>query len=318
MGYLSRADRLERRKDPSLILNNAKTIIVTSLFYWPGLSGFSELHAVENHEKKDSDRGVVSCYAWGVDYHKVLEQKLKALAQWTTTRAGGTGKFYVDTGAILERDLGERSGLGFVGKNTLLIHPRLGSGFFIGELFSTLDLPLDEGIGGRIGCGKCRKCMVACPTDAIVDERVLDARKCISYLTIELKESIPVELRKGMGNKVYGCDICQQVCPWNKFDWDGGEKGKSPLFGSPPKEVTSPKLLELLKLNDEEFAARFEGSAIKRIGRDRMARNAAVALGNVANLSHLPELIKVAKNDKSALVREHSQWACDEIHVRCG
>eukprot|EP00172_Hildenbrandia_rubra_P003936 Plantae.Rhodophyta-Hildenbrandia_rubra.ctg70490.p1 GENE.Plantae.Rhodophyta-Hildenbrandia_rubra.ctg70490~~Plantae.Rhodophyta-Hildenbrandia_rubra.ctg70490.p1 ORF type:complete len:369 (+),score=75.70 Plantae.Rhodophyta-Hildenbrandia_rubra.ctg70490:137-1108(+) len=315
MSYLGRPDRLARRRDPSLILPNVKTIIMTSLFYWPGRSGFPRLHEVENHQD-GGDRGVMSCYAWGKDYHEILGKRLKELAEWMGRRAGGVGKFYVDTGAVMERDLGERAGLGFVGKNTLLIHPKYGSGFFIGEVFSTVDLPVDEPIDKRIGCGKCRKCMVACPTGAIVEDRVVDARKCISYLTIELKESIPKELRKGMGNKVYGCDICQQVCPWNKFDWESDQKGKSPLFGSPDEQVTNPKLVELLQLDSEEFVKRFQGTAVKRIGRDRMARNAAVALGNVGNESHMKDLESVAQNDQSELVREHASWALESIKER--
>lgn len=338
LDYMAREDRVVRRKQPDIILPRTKSVIMVGMHYWPGRNGFPKLHDVAFHKDTGmepeslpadwSQRGVVSSYAWGRDYHEILGERLKRLGTILNEQAGGLGRFYVDTGAILERDFAERAGLGFVGKNTLLINAKTGSGFFIGELFSTVALPLDGDsdrgtvakIRGKPGCGSCTKCMTACPTGAIVDEFVVDARRCISYLTIELKGSIPMQLREKMGNKVYGCDICQQVCPWNKLNWEReegiGQHGFSPLFGSPSEEVTTPQLSDLLMLSEEAFNARFERSAIRRIGRDRMARNAAVALGNVGRLAELAVLKQVAEQHESDMVREHARWACEQIEKR--
>lgn len=346
---MAREDRMARRKDASIILPRVKSVIMVGMYYWPGKSGFPVLHDPKLHDAPDNcsdhslrsslptnyaqDRGVLSSYAWGRDYHSILESRLKALGQHLNGKAGGIGRFYVDTGAVLERDFAERAGLGFVGKNSLLINPRGGSGFFIGELFSTVALPLDgdADVGtqrtqrGKPGCGKCTKCKVACPTDAIVADHVVDARKCISYLTIELKGSIPEELRGKMGNRVYGCDICQQVCPWNRVEWgrgdvDGvqGRGGFSPLFGYAEEDVTTPKLTELVGMDEEMFERRFRGSAVKRIGRDRMARNAVVGLGNVGGREELKVVDKAAREDRSEIVREHAGWAARRIRDRLG
>jgi epoxyqueuosine reductase len=348
MGYMARPDRLARRRDPQIILPGAAAVIMTTMFYWPGTSGFPASHHVPRAQGSSGQdlhcRGIVSSYAWGADYHGLLENKLKALGTWLHERAGGMGRFYVDTGAVLERDFAERAGLGFVGKNSLLINPKAGSGFFIGGLFTTIPLPLDgdedrdsskTARRGRPGCGNCTKCKVACPTDAIVADRMVDARKCISYLTIELKGAIPEDLRPKIGNRIYGCDICQQVCPWNKFEWkfedqltherpaepQGGavsayESGSSPLFGSPTIDVTSPALLELLWATKRSFRARFKGTALERIGRDRLARNAAVALGNIGGLKDLGPVGAAAVAHPSELVRQHAAWALNRIQSR--
>lgn len=212
----------------------------------------------------------------------------------------------------MERDLGERSGLGFVGKNTMLIHPRLGSGFFLGEILTTVSLPVDLPPKKMVGCGKCKRCQVACPTGALDEDYRMDARKCISYLTIELKGSIPMELRPLMRNKIYGCDICQQVCPWNKFDWQESF-GKSPLFGSPDSEVTTPKLVELIQMSEEDFRKRFEKTAVQRIGYSRLLRNVAVALGNSGDVSVLPILKKLVVSLQDSLVVEHLEWAINRL-----
>lgn len=314
---------------------------MVGLPYWPGRSGFPLLHDPGLHEGgpggvvergEYETRGVMSSYVWGKDYHKILGPRLKALGKHLNEVAGGVGRFYVDTGAVLERDFAERAGLGFVGKNSLLINPKLGSGFFIGELFSTVKLETDGDVEygtrkrgrGQPGCGKCRKCIVGCPTGAIVEEYVVDARKCISYLTIELKGSIPEQLREKMGARVYGCDICQQVCPWNRVEWerDGkegqGRGGFSPLFGYVGEEVTSPKLVELVKMDKEGFQQRFGGTAVGRVGRERMARNAAVALGNVGGREMVSVLREVERCDASELVREHARWAQRRILRRFG
>lgn len=348
---MAREDRVARRLDPSLILPQVRSVVMVGVLYWPGRSGFPKLHDPHFHHGTKSlietnptagemrvvdksyaqNRGILSSYAWGDDYHSTLQERLKKLGQHLNEVAGGLGRFYVDTGAVLERDFAERAGLGFVGKNSLLINPRVGSGFFIGELFSTVALPLngdtDRGTmrrqRGEPGCGKCTRCKVACPTGAIVEDYVVDARKCISYLTIELKRRIPMELRKGMGNRIYGCDICQHVCPWNRIDWNRGasseQQGKggfSPLFGYADEDLTTPKLTELIMLDEKSFRERFKRSAVRRIGRERMARNAAVALGNVGGKAELAVVEKVAESDESELVREHASWAAEQIRSR--
>lgn len=337
---MGREDRVARRENPELILPGVKSVIMVGVVYWPGMSGFPREHKVIENGARDGTttarddergRGIVSCYAWGEDYHKILNRRLKLLGRHLNKVAGGMGRFYVDTGAILERDFGERAGLGFIGKNSLLINPRVGSGFFIGEVFSTvaLDLDGDEDVGvergvqkGKAGCGKCTKCKVGCPTQAIVQDAVVDARRCISYLTIELKGRIPVELRRKMGKRIYGCDICQIVCPWNRVEWEGvvntgGEyDGYSPLYGNVKGEVTSPVLTDVVQMSDECFEQTFRNSAVRRIGRERLARNAAVALGNVGGVSEAEVLRRVSQEDESEIVREHALWGVREIMRR--
>ncbi len=298
MGYLARPDRLERRHDLSVILEGVKCVIPVLLPYWPGF--FPE-------EQKKPERGCISCYAWGEDYHSILESKLKELGKWLVEQANGAVVWYVDTGAIQERELAARAGLGFVGKNTMLIHPKYGSGFFLGELLCTHPLSPDPQ-PQMPSCGTCRECMVACPTQAFTGPYQLDARRCISYLTIELKGSIPEEMRPLMGNMIYGCDICQQVCPWTKFAGDG----PSPLWGSPPEEVTAPKLMELMTLDEEAFQARFAGTPIRRITRVRLLRNVAVALGNSKDPKAIPALLQV-RDDADPLVQEHISWALHQL-----
>lgn len=334
---MEREDRVARRADPSLILPEVRSVIMVGLVYWPGRTGFPPMHdyggnGMDKATQADGPaRGLVSAYAWGADYHTLLGKRVRTLARKLNAEAGGVGRFYVDTGAVLERDFAERAGLGFVGKNGLVIDRVVGSGFFIGEIFSTVALPFDgdEDIGtvaqkrGRPGCGGCTKCKTACPTDAIVEDRVIDARRCISYLTIELKGSIPETLREGMGNRVYGCDICQTVCPWNRLAWEGmkrgeGQGGFSPLFGTVGEQVATPVLTELLQVDEAGFRERFKGSAIRRIGRERMARNAAVALGNVGGRQELAAVRYARDKDESALVREHAAWAVGRIARRVG
>lgn len=352
LDYMQREDRVARREDPRLVLPGVRSVIMVGMMYWPGTTGFPGAHHYPkssaptdvNNESDARARGIISSYAWGTDYHVELSRRLRTLGRHLNSVAGGVGRFYVDTGAVLERDFAERAGLGFIGKNSLLINPQVGSGFFIGELFSTIPLPLDHDDAddngeaadtsseprrrqqlrkrkaGQPGCGRCTRCKDACPTGAIVEDHVVDARRCISYLTIELKGKIPEELRHGIGNRVYGCDICQIVCPWNKFKWNEAvegtkEKGQgySPLFGHVGEKVSTPVLVELLESDEETFEEKFRGSAIKRIGRDRMARNAAVALGNVGGANELDALKRVALCDRSEMVREHAAWAIGQI-----
>lgn len=301
MGYLSRQDRLARREDLSVVLEHVRSVILVALKYWPGQ--FPE-------EMNDPKRGVISCYAWGEDYHDILGEKLKALSTWLVEQVEGAATWYVDTGAVQERELGSRAGLGFVGKNTMLIHPKYGSGFFLGEIFTTIPIP-PSSTKSMPSCGSCSRCLDLCPTQAFVSPYVLDARKCISYLTIEYKGSIPEELRKPMGQLIYGCDICQQVCPWNKF----AGKSASPLWGDDvPIEKVAPQLEELLQLDEEEFRTWFEGSPILRVGRARFLRNVAVALGNSGQRSSIP-VLEQALQDPEPLIREHAEWAIKQIQA---
>ncbi|MEJ7813243.1 MAG: tRNA epoxyqueuosine(34) reductase QueG [Gemmatimonadaceae bacterium] len=257
--------------------------------------------------------GPVARYARGDDYHDVMTERLRELHAWVEREAGREvrGKAYVDTGPILERDLARRAGLGWFGKNTNLIHPRLGSFFFLGALLLDLDLAPDAPFETD-RCGTCTRCIDACPTGAIRGPRVLDATRCVSYLTIELRGAIPSELREGVGGLVYGCDICQSVCPWNvRFS----EAVKEPAFapraalGSADGVKDARTLArELLAMSQAEFSAAFTGSPMKRAKRRGLARNAAVALGNVGTAEDIPALEAALEHDEP-LVREHAAWA---------
>lgn len=299
MAYLAR--NAARRADPREAVPGACSIVVCGVHYRaaepdPGLWS-------------DPSRGQISRYAWGDDYHDLLLPKLRALQSWLEARVGRAeiGRSYVDTGPVLERPLGAMAGLGFQGKNTLLIHPRQGSWFFLGEILVDAELSYDapQPIGG---CGGCTRCLSACPTQAFVGPHVLDARRCISYLTIELKGPIPRELRPLMGNHIYGCDVCQEVCPWNQR-W--GQFTREPAF-APRPGVVAPELLDLIGMTDEEFRARFKGSPIKRTKRRGLLRNVAIALGNWGDPQAIPGLVG-ALNDHEPLVRGHAAWALGRI-----
>jgi epoxyqueuosine reductase len=241
------------------------------------------------------------------------------LANWLSQESGSeiTSRIYVDTGAILERSHAQQAGLGFVGKNTMLIHPRAGSHFFLGEILTTLDMDeINDGSAydtphQETMCGSCTRCLEGCPTAAFPQPYVLDARRCISYLTIELKEAIPEDLRPLTGNWVYGCDVCQAVCPWNRF----AVKSLETDFFPASLEEVAPRLDELLTLTNDTFRERFASSPILRIKRERLVRNACVAAGNSGQLAFLPTLQKLATSDASALVREHAAWATGRLVV---
>lgn len=300
MAYLSRPDRIARRKSLELILPQISRVITVALPYWP-----KETRRSSDVEQK---RGVVSCYAWGVDYHQLLSERLTALCDWLASQLPESRQLqYVDTGPLMESDLAERAGLGFVGKHTLLIAPRFGSGLFLGEILTTAELPCDPP-RHLPTCGRCTRCIDVCPTAAFPAPYVLDARRCISYLTIELKGSIPVPLRPLIGNLIYGCDFCQEVCPWNRF----ARRAPTALYGSPALSVTAPELTGLLALDSERFRQRFQGTAIMRLKRDRFLRNVAVALGNCGDPAVLPNLRR-ALGDPSPLVGEHIAWAISQL-----
>lgn len=257
--------------------------------------------------------GPIARYARGNDYHDVMIEKLEALHTWISETVGHDvhGKAYVDTGPILERDLARKAGLGWFGKNTNLINPALGSFIFLGALLIDLPLAADAPFEAD-RCGSCTRCLDACPTDAFVAPRMLDATRCIAYLTIELRGSIPEPLRNPIGEHLYGCDVCQDVCPWNvRFARPLRESALAPRA-----ELEAPDLLALLQDDDDAFRTRFRGSPMKRAKRHGLARNAAIVLGNQGDSRALPVLHKVAERDPDAAVRESAQWAIERITNR--
>jgi epoxyqueuosine reductase len=257
----------------------------------------------------DPMAGRLASYAQGDDYHDVLVPKLRALAAWIEQQAGHPIRFraYTDTGPILERDLAQRAGLGWIGKNTLLIHPRYGSYFFLAEIFIDLPLPPDEAFEAD-RCGNCTRCLQACPTQCILPDRTLDARRCLSYLTIELKGPVPPELREGFGNWVFGCDVCQEVCPWNqRADPPPPDKRFLPRSHFPLADLSRE-----LALDKNQAAQRFRGSALRRTRSDGYRRNVAVALGNSRQAAAVPALSQALRNPLP-LIRQHAAWALGRI-----
>ena len=251
----------------------------------------------------------IARYAWNDDYHDLIERRLREFDARMQS-LGGTQRFYVDTGPVLERDFASDAGLGWNGKSTLQIHRRLGTWFFLAELLTTLDLPPDEPFGDH--CGKCTACITACPTQAITAPRTVDARRCISYLTIEHKGPIPEEFREAIGDRIYGCDDCLDACPWNRFAVESREisfHARAAVFEKRPRDF--------LYLDDEAFRALFARSPVKRIKRPRFLRNVCVALGNTGTRDDLPALERAAA-DPDPLVSEHAAWAIGKIHERLG
>jgi epoxyqueuosine reductase len=254
--------------------------------------------------------GLIAQYARYQDYHDILGERLKQLAEFVNN-LGGSGTrslWYVDTGPVLERDFAQRAGLGFIGKHTNLISRRLGNWIFLGEILTTLELEPD--VSERNRCGSCARCLAACPTAAIRAPFQLDARRCISYLTIELKGSIPVELRPAIGNRIYGCDDCLAACPWNRFAHAGGLMKQHARV-----DLEAPDLLELLSLDEPAFKQRFAGTPILRTKRRGLLRNVCVALGNAGDIATLPALQKAAQ-EPDPLIAEHARWAIDRIEGR--
>lgn len=312
MGYLARADRVVRRQDLNIILDGVQSLIIVGLDYrtWQPPA----------HLQHDPLRGRISCYAWGVDYHELMLPRLHALAEWLQAQLPTPmmHRAYVDTGAILERSHAQQAGLGFIGKNTMLIHPRGGSYFFLGEILTTLNF---ETLGDNSGydkpiqetmCGTCQRCLVACPTQAFPRPFVLDARRCISYLTIEHKSDVPLELRSQMANWVYGCDVCQEVCPWNRFAAQTLETDFFPI----DENRVAPPLSDLLHLTDKSFQQQYADSPILRIKRERLVRNACIAAGNSQDATFLPILHWLVENEPSALIQRHAHWASESIEGR--
>ncbi len=301
MAYMARPDRIVRRQDPNVILPGVKSIICVGLDYYT--------RPVPRSIVENPGRGRISNYAWGRDYHDLMTPRLEELAVWLRARdAQAQTRVYVDTGAILERDHAESAGLGFTGKNSMLIAPRSGSWHFLGELLTTLPFRDDSPRPSMPSCGSCHSCLDACPTAAFKAPYVLDARRCISYLTIELKDWIPVELRPLMGNWVYGCDVCQEVCPFNRFSKPVQERD----FWPDNWDDVAPPLIEILAIAEDEFNDRFVNSPIKRIKRKRLVRNAAVAAGNWGSATAVPYLIPLL-HDLEPLIRGHAAWALQQI-----
>jgi epoxyqueuosine reductase len=252
----------------------------------------------------------VAAYAWGDDYHDVLPERLRSLVGFIEDRVGQPvpNRCYTDTGPLLERELAQRAGLGWIGKNTCLIHPRQGSYFLLAEILLALDLDIDPPFQTD-HCGSCTRCIDACPTGCILPDRTLDASRCISYLTIELKGAIPLELRSRVGEWVFGCDLCQQVCPWNlRFASPHGD----PCF-APRPGVPQPDLALEISLSPEAFNLKFKGSPLKRAKRGGYLRNVALALGNAGDPQAAGPLIAALANDARPLVRGHAAWALGQI-----
>ena len=301
MGYMARPDRVERRENPDRILPGVCSVVSVGLNYYPG--------PLPADLRDDPARGLISNYAWGMDYHDVMMPRLEELATFIRAEAGCQvgARAYVDTGPVLERAYAVQAGLGFVGKNTCLIHPRMGSWLFLGEIL--VDLALEPtSTEMSVGCGTCRRCLDACPTGALVAPYLLDARRCISYLTIELKGPIPRHLRPLMGRWIYGCDVCQQVCPWQRFAHHTGERA---FLAEDPKRA-APRLVDLMELGEESFRHRYRGTPIHRIKRRRLLRNVAVALGNGGDEQAVPSLAR-ALTDPEPLIRGHAAWALGRI-----
>jgi epoxyqueuosine reductase len=304
MDWLARGE--EKRCDPQQVLPDARSVIVVALNYWQGNTA---LRAPWGRRPPHAT-GRIARYAWGEDYHDIMLAKLEQLSAFLDDH-GGRQKCYVDTGPILERDYAADAGIGWHGKSTMLIDPKLGTWFFLGEILTTLELPPDAPQPAR--CGTCTRCITACPTGAITDAHRLDARRCISYLTIELKGAIPLELRPLIGDRIYGCDDCLDACPWNRF----AEVSREAAFAARP--AIGMPLRDYLALDDAQFRALFRGSPIKRIKRRGLLRNVCVALGNTGDATDLPALQRAAR-DSEPLIAEHALWAIDRIgeRSRCG
>jgi epoxyqueuosine reductase len=296
----------DARREPDSILPNVQSVVMVGMNYH--VRGHTKMDC-DNENSSPSLTGRISCYAWGQDYHDVLRNRLDRLLEWIQQESPGCrGRSVVDTAPLLERDFARRAGLGWFGKNTMLLNKRLGSYFFLGAIL--LDLRLQPDAAHETShCGTCTACLEACPTGAFVEPGVMDARRCISYLTIELRGTIPHELRQPMGDWVFGCDICQEVCPWNRKAPETGE----PAF-QPRGDLEPMDLIELLGLSEAEFRQRFRGTAITRTKRRGMLRNAAIALGNSSDPNALPAL-RAALTDPEPLVREAAAWAIEQIEA---
>ena len=283
----------ERRGAPNALWPEVRSVIMLGMNYGPDEN---PLEVLARH-----DRAAISVYAKGDDYHELIKARLKDVARWLVANAGGDVKVFVDTAAVMEKPLAASAGLGWQGKHTNLVSRDFGSWLFLGSIFSTLNLPADAREADS--CGSCRACLDVCPTAAFPEPYRLDARRCISYLTIEHKGPIPRELRPLMGNRIYGCDDCLSVCPWNKF----AEQGREAKLAA-RDTLRAPKLADLARLDDAQFRALFSKTSIKRTGRDRFVRNVLYAIGNSGDTSLVPDAERLL-DDASPLVRGAAVWA---------
>ncbi|WP_431269124.1 tRNA epoxyqueuosine(34) reductase QueG [Dankookia sp. P2] len=297
MGWM--ADRAAQRAQPRTLWPEAVSVVSLGMNYAPGQDPMAILAR--------RDRGAISVYAQGRDYHDVVKSRLKQLGRWMAQRFGTELKVFVDTAPVAEKPLAQQAGLGWQGKHTNLVSRSHGSWLFLGEIYTTLALPPDA--PERDHCGSCRNCLSVCPTDAFPAPYRLDARRCISYLTIEQKGPIPEEHRVPMGNRIYGCDDCLAVCPWNKFARAHAEPGFAPRAA-----LQAPKLAELAALDDAGFRALFSGSPVKRIGRDRFVRNVMIAAGNAADPALRPVAQALAE-DADPVVAEAARWAARRLEA---
>ena len=287
----------ERRADPRGLWPAVRSVIMLGVNYGPDENPLAILES--------RTRGAISVYAQGDDYHDLIKKRLKALARWLVATSGGEVKVFVDTAAVMEKPLAQAAGLGWQGKHTNLVSREFGSWLFLGAIFTTLDLPRDEPDTDH--CGSCQACLDICPTSAFPAPYKLDARRCISYLTIESKGPIPHEFRKAIGNRIYGCDDCLAVCPWNKFAQQGREARLAAR-----EDLRAPSLAELARLDDTAFRARFTKSPVKRIGRDRFVRNVLIAIGNSGDGTLAREAKRLLMDD-SPLVRGAAVWALSQL-----
>ena len=295
MGWL--ADRVHWRGDPTALWPEARSVIVLAESYTPDHDPLA-VH-------RQTDRAAISVYAQNKDYHDLVKKRLKRLARWLIAEAGGDVKVFVDTAPVPEKPLGMASGLGWQGKHTNLVSRELGSWFFIGSVFTTLELPVDKAEVDH--CGSCRNCLDSCPTGAFPAPYQIDARRCISYLTIEHHGPVDEELRPLLGNRIYGCDDCLSVCPWNKFAVEARE-----MRYHARDELIAPKLAELAVLDDPEFRTFFSGSPIKRVGRNRFVRNVLYAIGNSEDDALLP-VAKGLLADADETVADAARWAVKRL-----
>ena len=293
-----------KRSHPEQLIEGTQRIISVRMDYAPA--------DIKQAEKVlfSKDVGYISRYALGRDYHKVLRNRLKKLAEKINQEIGNFGyRAFTDSAPVLEKALAEKAGLGWIGKHSNLLDSKTGSWFFLGELYVDLELPIDQPASNH--CSTCQRCIDICPTQAIVGPYQVDARLCVSYLTIELKEAIPVELRSKIGNRIYGCDDCQFACPWNKF----AQTTKEADF-SPRAQITDRKLIDLFNWSEKEFLSNTEGSAIRRIGYDSWLRNIAVAIGNSTPSKELITTLEAKRENVSDMVKEHIDWALEELKLK--
>jgi epoxyqueuosine reductase len=293
------AARADARASPQGLWPEVKSVIMLGTSYAPALDPL--------RLAGEGDTGVISVYAWNRDYHDLIKKRLKALARWLVAEAGGELKVFVDTAPVMEKPLAAAAGLGWQGKHTNLVSRQHGSWLFLGAIYTTLDLAADAPHADR--CGSCTRCQTACPTDAFPSPYRLDARRCLAYLTIEHAGPIPLEFREPMANRIYGCDDCLAVCPWNRF----ARATQEPAF-LPRAELTAPRLAELLSLDDTSFRALFSGSAVKRIGVNRFIRNCLYAAGNSGYTALIPA-VRAHLGNHDAVVADAARWALERLET---